>query len=85
MYALIEAKQPEQNVKQYCKANNIREASYYYWLKKYKQLKESSSQFFIPLQVSSTGNAALASIQLPGGAVINVYHPEVFPYIHSLL
>lgn len=67
MFAFIEAKQPEQRVKESCKANNIREASYYYWLKKYKPENEQSSQAFIPVRISPAGNTVLASIQLPGG------------------
>jgi hypothetical protein len=86
MFALIEAKQPDQNVGEFCKANGISEASYYYWLKKYRQQNAEVSQGFVPIQVSgSNSTTILASIQLPGGALIHIYSPEVLPHIHCLL
>lgn len=86
MFALIEAKQPDQNVREFCKANEIGEASYYYWLKKYRLQDGQVSEAFILIEVGGgNSSTALASIQLPGGALITIYRPEVLPYIHSLL
>lgn len=87
MFALIEAKPAEQDVAKYCQASSISKAAYYYWLKKYRQRMsgEQPSSGFIPVQLFQPGNTALASVILAGGTVINVYHPEVFPYLHSLL
>ncbi|MGL6266711.1 MAG: hypothetical protein ACRC2O_02255, partial [Chitinophagaceae bacterium] len=37
MFDLIGQKQTSQRTKDFCVSNGISEASYYYWLKKYKQ------------------------------------------------
>jgi len=41
---------------------------------------------FIPIEVSTAAaGQALATIQLPTGSLITVYHPEAFSYIQPLL
>ncbi|MEI6947332.1 hypothetical protein V9K67_09080 [Paraflavisolibacter sp. H34] len=85
MYALLDQKQPNQSVREFCKANGIKEASYYYWLKKRKEPTPQPEQSFIAIEVSGSANTLLASVQLPGGALISIYHPEAFTYVSALL
>jgi hypothetical protein len=85
MYALLDQKQPHQSVREFCKANGIKEATYYYWLKKRNQQPPQPEQSFIPIEVSGSANSLLACVQLPGGAQISIYHPEAFSYISALL
>lgn len=87
MFTLVDQKKADQSVKDFCAANNIGEASYYYWQKKFRTKSDttSSAEAFIPIQVSAAVGSALATIQLPTGSLITVYHPEVFSYIQSLL
>ena len=86
MFGLINQKQSDERVDDFCKSHDIKVATYYYWLKKYRlQQMDSQAKTFIPIQVSSPQGAALASVQLPGGATITVYHPEAFSFIRTLL
>ncbi len=87
MFTLVEEKKADQSVKDFCAANNIGEASYYYWQKKFRTKNDiTGSQTSIPIEVSGVcAGPILATIQLPTGGLITVYHPGVFSYIQSLL
>lgn len=87
MFTLVEQKRSDQSVKDFCAANDIGEASYYYWQKKSRMKNDTTgSATFIPIHVSAAAvGSALATIQLPTGSLITVYHPEAFSYIQSLL
>ncbi|MDP4214524.1 MAG: helix-turn-helix domain-containing protein [Bacteroidota bacterium] len=87
MFTLVEQKKADESVRDFCAANNIGEASYYYWQKKFRTGSDTTgSATFIPIQVSAAAvGSALATIQLPSGSLITVYHPEAFSYIQSLL
>jgi hypothetical protein len=85
MLALINQKPADKKVRDYCKENEISEAVYFYWRNKINKKHQSPAvSSFIPIQVTNSSGGALASIQLPGGAVINVFSPEVFSFIHAL-
>jgi hypothetical protein len=86
MFGLIQQKPAEASVKEFCQANNIRVSNYFYWRKKFsQQIGNEPSSGFLPIQVATVSGSALASIQLPGGAVITVFSAEAFSFIHSLL
>jgi transposase-like protein len=86
MFALINEKQPDERVDDFCKRHDIKVATYYYWVKKYRQQQmDTEAKTFIPIQVSTPQGAALASVQLPGGAILTVYHSEAFSFIRTLL
>jgi|SRR5665647_1708400 len=88
MFALIKEKPSDKSVRDFCKAKDIKESSYFYWRKKSTQQPNSSSlPAFLPIVVTEAEAApgiALASIQLPGGAVITVFNAAVFSFIQSL-
>jgi len=42
MFGLMEQKRVDQNVKSFCAENNIAEASYYYWRKKFRMQNDTS-------------------------------------------
>ena len=82
MFDLIRQKPQEQSTKDFCAANGIGEASYYYWLKKYKQNDNPPRQSFVPVQIGSSSSAlVVASIQMPGGAIISVYDVQVLSFM----
>lgn len=86
MFSLIEGKPAELDVASYCASSSISIAAYYYWRRKYRQqTSRLAPSGFIPLQLSQAGADALASVVLPGGAVIHVYHPEVMAYLQPLV
>ena len=87
MFTLIEQKKRDQSVRDFCTANNIGEASYYYWHKKFMMQNDTAgSAAFIPIKVSApAAGSLLATIQLPTGSLITIYHPDVIAYIQPLL
>jgi hypothetical protein len=85
MFDLVRQKPQEQSTKDFCAANGTSEASYYYWLKKYKQSGGQQTQSFVPVQISSPSSVVVASIQMPGGAVINVYDVQVLSFMQPYL
>ena len=86
MFTLITQKPSDERVEDFCKSHAIKVATYYYWLKKYKrQQRDPEGLAFLPIQVFSSQGAALASVQLTGGTIITVYHPEAFSFIRTLL
>ena len=85
MFDLIWQKQPSQSARDFCAANGIGEASYYYWLKKYKLSAGPSKESFVPVHISAATSLAVASIQMPGGAIISVYDVQVLSFMQPYL
>lgn len=87
--ALINSKPDGQRVKDFCAERGITEAFYYYWRNRlYKSDKvDRSSSGFIPVRIKDvTANGhLLASIDLPGKAVIHVYDAAVIPVLRHIL
>ncbi len=86
MFDLIGQKPQEQSTKDFCAENNIGEASYYYWLKKFRQTSgQTTRQTFVPVQIAPSSGFAIASIQMPGGAIISVYDVQVLSFMQPYL
>jgi hypothetical protein len=86
MFALIEQKSPSQDVASFCKEHSIGAATYYYWLKKYREQQvEEQGLPFACIEVSGATGPVVATVQLRGGSLITLYHPEAFAYIQPLL
>ena len=85
MFDLIRQKPQEQSTKDFCAANGLGEASYYYWLKKIKQGTGQSKESFVPVHISAATSLAVASIQMPGGAIISVYDVQVLSFMQPYL
>jgi hypothetical protein len=86
MFALLESRDSDQSVSGFCKEQGIKEASFYYWQKKYRELNpEEQIAGFAGIEVTGPTGNPVATIQLPGGALITLYHPEAFSYIQPLL
>ena len=86
MFNIIRKKSPSQDVSSFCKESGIAKASYYYWLKKFRdQPKKSKATGFVSVSVSPSSGVPLLSVHLPGGAVINVFDPEAFSFIESII
>ena len=85
MFALIQKKHPGQTTKEFCAANGISEASYYYWLKKSKQSSNEQGSSFVPVKFASAERLAIATIQMPGGSIINVFDLEVLSFLQTSL
>jgi len=85
MFDLIRQKPQEQSTKDFCAANGIGEASYYYWLKKFRQRSGNTKPAFLPVQVLPSSSLPVASIQMPGGAMISVYDVQVLSIMQPYL
>lgn len=86
--AAINSKPDGQRVKDFCAENGISEAFYYYWRNKLNKSKSDSvSAGFIPVRIKDvTANGhLLASIDLPGKAVIHVYDATVIAALRHIL
>jgi hypothetical protein len=81
MFDLVRQKPQQQSTKDFCAANGTSEATYYYWLKKYRQNTAPLKQSFLPVQISSPSAVVVASIQMPGGAIISVYDVQVLSFM----
>ena len=86
MFALVASRDSDQSVSSFCQEQGIKEASFYYWQKKYREMNpdEQSAGFAAVELVEPAGNP-VATVQLPGGALITLFHPEAFSYIQPLL
>ena len=86
--ALINSKPDGQRVKNFCAEKGITETFYYYWRNKLNKSKSDSvSTGFIPVrikEISSNGHL-LASIDLPGKAVIHVYDATIIAALMHIL
>jgi len=85
MFAILEKKHLEQTTKEFCAANGISEATYYYWLKKSKQSMKVAGSNFVPVQLAPTDRIAIATIQMPGGSIVSVYDFEVLSFLQPSL
>ena len=85
MFALVASRDSEQSVSSFCQDQGIKEASFYYWQKKYREMNPGEESVgFATVEIEPLGNP-VATVQLPGGALITLFHPEAFSYIQSLL
>ena len=86
MFSIIRKKSSSQDVSSFCKENGFAKASYYYWLKKFRdQSEKPDAAGFVPVSVSPPAGILLLSVQLPGGAVINVFDRGAFSFIESII
>jgi len=86
MFALVASRDPEQSVSSFCQDQGIKEASFYYWQKKYREMNlDEEPACFAAVEIASPLGNPVATVQLPGGALITLFHPEAFSYIQPLL
>jgi len=87
MFEIIGKKSPSQDVNSFCAEHNIAKASYYYWLKKFRDQSSPVSDVgsFAMVHLQAPHDTPLFSLQLPSGHVINAFHPDAFQFISSLL
>jgi|GEM_PF-1721989 len=89
MMRLVESKPSGMSVREFCKVNNIREPQYFYWRNKInKASRPVEEKGFTPLKVkNSTGlkNDILASLNLPGGAILLIYDPCIIPPLGQMM
>ena len=86
MFALVASRGPEQSVWTFCQEQGIKESSFYYWQKKYREMNpDEEPAGFAAVELAGPANNAVATVQLPGGALITLFHPEAFSYIQRLL
>jgi len=87
--ALINSKPDGQRVKNFCAEKGITEAFYYYWHNRLNKSNkgDSSPSGFIPVRIKDViaNGHLLASIDLPGKAVIHVYDAAVIPMLRHIL
>ena len=68
------------------KEQGIKESSFYYWQKKYREMSlEEKTEGFAAVELTGPAVNPVATVQLPGGALITLFHPEGFSYIQPLL
>jgi len=86
MFALLESKDPSQDVSSFCSTHNLKPASFYYWQKKYRD-HHSPEEIagFTAIELPGSLSNPVATIQLPGGALITLFHAEALSYIQTLL
>jgi hypothetical protein len=86
MFALLESKDSAEDVSTFCKAHNIGTACFYYWQKKYRDFhREEGPTGFAAVELSGPIGIPVATVQLPGGALITLFHAEALSYIQPLL
>jgi hypothetical protein len=86
MFALLESRDSDQSVSSFCKEQSIKEASFYYWQKKYREMNpEEQPAGFAVVELTGPASNPVATVQLPGGALITLYHAEALSYIQPLL
>ena len=86
MFALLASRDSDQSVSGFCKEQGIKEASFYYWQKKYREINsEEQPAGFATVELTGPAGNPVATIQLPGGALITLYYAETFSYIQPLL
>jgi hypothetical protein len=86
MFALLESRDPSEDVASFCKAHNIGTACFYYWQKKYRDLHpQEEATGFAAVELSGRVGNPVATVQLPGGALITLFHPEALSYIQPFL
>ena len=86
MFALVTSRDSDQSVSDFCRERGIKEASFYYWQKKYRDMNpDEEAAGFAAVQIAGPLGNPVATVQLPGGAVITLFHAEAFSYIQPLL
>jgi hypothetical protein len=86
MFALIASRDSDQSVSSFCREQRIKEASFYYWQKKYREMNpDEQIAGFAAVEVTGPAGNLVATVQLPGGALITLCHAEAFSYIQPLL
>jgi transposase-like protein len=86
MFSLLESRDSDQSVSDFCEEQGIKEASFYYWKKKYREINPvKQAAGFAALKLTGASGNPVATVQLPGGALITLFHPEAFSYIQPLL
>jgi transposase-like protein len=86
MLTLVGSKSADQSVSDFCTEHQISSASFYYWQKKYRQGEPGKdAEGFAAIELEVPAGSAVATVQLPGGALITLYHVEAFSYIQPLL
>lgn len=86
MFELLASRDSDQSISSFCKEQGIKEASFYYWQKKYREMNpEDQATGFAAIEVSGSSGNPIATVQLPGGALITLYHPAALSYIQPLL
>jgi len=86
MFALLASRDADQSVSSFCQEQGIKEASFYYWQKKYRELNlDEQPAGFAAVELAVPVDSPVATIQLPGGALITLFQPEAFSYIQPLL
>ena len=64
----------------------MKEASFYYWQTKYREENpDDEAAGFAAVEIAGPLGNPVATVQLPGGALITLFHPEAFSYIQPLL
>ena len=86
MFALVTSRDSDQSVSDFCRERGIKEASFYYWQKKYRDMNpDEEAAGFAAVQIAGPLGNPVATVQLPGGALITLFHAEAFSYIQPLL
>ena len=86
MLALVGSKSADQSVSDFCAEHQITPATFYYWQKKHRQQEPmQDGEGFATVEVEVAKDSPVATVQLPGGALITLYHPEALSYIQALL
>lgn len=85
MFALVASRNSDQSVSSFCREQGIKEASFYYWQKKYREMNPEGAAGFADVEIAGPLGNPVATVQLPGGALITLFHPEAFSYIQPLL
>jgi hypothetical protein len=86
---LVGSKPEGQSVREFCKENNLREAQYFYWRNKLnKENQPQQDSGFTAIRIKTRGqlgSGVLASLDLPGGAILSIYDPAVIPLLGQLI
>jgi hypothetical protein len=86
MFALVESKDPAQNVSSFCKEHQLSEASFYYWHKKYRgDQPEGSTAGFAAVEWNGSAGSPVATVQFSSGTLLTLYHAEAIAYLQPLL
>jgi transposase-like protein len=86
LFVLVASRDSEQSVSSFCREQGIKEASFYYWQKKYREMNpDQEPAGFATVDIAGPLGNPVATVQLPGGALITLFHPEAFSYIQPLL
>ncbi len=72
MFSLVASRDLEQSVSSFCQDQGIKEASFYYWQKKYREMNlDEEPAGFAAVELTVPAINAIATVQLAGGAVMD--------------